>query len=280
MQRKDRKHAAEDTVASTPAITAQYASRGATSASTFSTLSTLPALVAHANPSFTSKRTRVVKGDAFAVARAMRRDGAHESSIAVLNLASDEEPGGGWLDALTETQEEALCYSSTLYATLVASAAHYPWPNTGAGCDAGLFSPGVVVWKDTLAAGLRPLPEEDVLVLGVITVAAPRNPALVGVGDEARFADEAVLDDLRKKLRLVYRMAASWGRTNLVLGAFGCGVYGCPQRVVAEEMRHVLLEDEFGGWFDRVWVARRASNGDFGPFGEIMDNVLLRDKVS
>ncbi|KAJ6501053.1 hypothetical protein C8R47DRAFT_1255451 [Mycena vitilis] len=55
---------------------------------------------------------KIINSDAFTVARnIMREDPA--AKIAVLNLASDILPAGPWLQQMTTTQEEALCYSST-----------------------------------------------------------------------------------------------------------------------------------------------------------------------
>jgi uncharacterized protein (TIGR02452 family) len=39
------------------------------------------------------------------------------------------------------------------------------------------------------------------------------------------------------------------------LGALGCGAYRCPSRLVAEEMKNILLEQEFQGWFQKVTFA-------------------------
>ena len=58
-------------------------------------------------------------------------------------------------------------------------------------------------------------------------------------------------------------MAATNNVTNLVLGAMGCGAYGCPPRAVAREMKSVLESDEFGGWFENIVFAVYAA----GPTG-------------
>ena len=178
----------------------------------------------------------------------------------MLNLASDEEPGGGWRYTLSATQEEALCYSSTLFATLKAE--YYPWPNTGEGCVKGVFSGNVVVWKDTLENGCVELAEQDREVLSVITIAAPRNPELTE--DKKEFAEQSTLEEFRSKVRLVLRCAGSEGKTGLVLGALGCGAYRCPPGLVAREMKGVVQEEEFRGWFERVVFAVYGK----GPTGE------------
>lgn len=158
------------------------------------------------------------------------------------------------------TQEEALCYSSTLFQTLKKE--YYPWPNTGQASIAGVFSPNVVVFRDTLDNECRELGEEERTVVSVVTVAAPRRPGLTE--DELEFEDESVLEGFREKVRLVLRCAAAEGKTGLVLGALGCGAYRCPPQLVAREMKQVLEEEEFRGWFERVVFAVYGT----GPVGK------------
>jgi len=200
--------------------------------------------------------------DSFALARVLDAHSADASNgkTGVLNLASDEAPGGGWRYTLSKTQEEALCYSSTLYATLRQE--WYPWPNMGPGSCAGIVSPGVVVFRDTLDNELVELPESQRHVVVVITVAAPRFPEL----DEERvgFSREEDLRSLRDKILLVLRMAAREGVTRLVLGAMGCGAYRCPPGLVAKEMKNALEDEEFAGWFESVAFAVYAA----GPQGK------------
>jgi hypothetical protein len=110
-----------------------------------------------------------------------------------------------------------LCYSSTLYDTLEPS--YYPWPNIGPSSRAGIFSPGVVVFRDDLDHDCVELAADDRLVVSVVTVAAPRFPALVKTSSgEVTFKNPSVLEDLRGKIRLVYRMAGHYGQRYLVLG--------------------------------------------------------------
>ncbi|KAG6832862.1 hypothetical protein H0H87_012794 [Tephrocybe sp. NHM501043] len=187
----------------------------------------------------------------------MRREDIGKT--AVLNLASDEFPGGGWVVTLSKTQEEALCYSSTLYNTLKQE--YYPWSNTGPGSTAGVFSPGVVIFKDDLDHDCKYLDPDDRCVVSVITVAAPRHCPLTE--DQSTFKDPSVLDDLRGKIRLIFRIAAHHDQHNLVLGAFGCGAYRCPPDLVAKEMKGILMDNEFRGWFRQI-VFAIYSQGEVG----------------
>ncbi|KAK1235936.1 hypothetical protein PQX77_000823 [Marasmius sp. AFHP31] len=241
-----------DTLARTEAITSQYSARGATLDSTFNSDQLSP-LDPDSSPNHPLSPVEFVKLDTFVAARNIvkRFPNAAYGKIAILNLASDEKPGGGWDKTPVRSQEDALCYSSTLFKTLKPS--YYPWPNTGPGSVAGIFSPGVVVFKDDLDHDCVDLPEGERCILGIITVAAPRLPELTP--DGKRFANKGQLENLRGKIRLVYRMAAHNEKEYLILGAMGCGVYRCPPRQVAEEMKSVLMEEEFRGWFRNVTFA-------------------------
>lgn len=269
-----RRKACEDTLKRTPAIAASATAQGGESLDSTFIPKQLPSLD-KSNPLYPGLirgPIEVHNSDAFALARALspapitvphtthEGGGPGHGKVGVLNLASDREPGGGWRYTLSKTQEEALCYSSTLYATLKPE--WYPFPNTGPGSCAGIISPNVVVFKDTLDNDLVDLPVEQRHVVTVITVAAPCHPKLTGGRED--FADASQLQDLREKILLVLRMAATNGVTTLVLGAMGCGAYGCPPRTVAREMKIAIQSDEFAGWFENVAFAVYAA----GPSGK------------
>ena len=227
---RGRQLIAQDTLERTEAIIEQCTADGASDNSTFyfEQLSFLPS-----SAGLNAKcRVSVVNGDAFTAARELLNEHQEaKGSVAVLNLASDEHRAGGWIHTLSRTQvctlywnslgsvvdidkEEALCYSSTLYSTL--KPAWFPWPNLGPGSVAGGYSPGVVIFKDDLDHDCVDLPKEDWRVISVITVAAPRGPKLTVDGQS--FENESDLNDLRGKIRLVYRIAAHNKKRYLVLG--------------------------------------------------------------
>lgn len=237
----------------------------------------LPSLDPTKCPRLQSTKVHVVGTDSYTAAREIIR-GFPEAigKTAVLNLASDEKRAGGWMESFTRTQEEALCYSSTVYATLKED--YYPWPNLGPGSIAGIFSPDIVVFKNDLDHNCVDLPLEERRLVSVISVAAPRNPALTK--DGTSLANERDLDDFRGKIRLVYRMAGTWGKQAIVLAAMGCGVYGCPPRQVADEMKSILLEDEFKGWFRNIVFAvykslDRATSPNYDIFKEVFEDLQV-----
>lgn len=280
-----RRKACEDTLTRTPDIVSATIPHHTLLDSAFISAQ-LPPLTksSPSYPGFTCGSIKVYDSDAFALARAIplpaasstspnRPTGSIHGKIGILNLASDREPGGGWRFTLSKTQEEALCYSSTLYATLRPE--WYPFPNTGPGSCAGIISPNVVVFKDTIDNDLIDLPVQQRHVVTVITVAAPLFPKLTENGED--FADASQLHDLQEKILLVLRLAATNGVTTLILGAMGCGAYGCPPRAVAREMRAALQRDEFSGWFEdikfAVYAAGHTGKRNLDVFTEVFKDV-------
>uniref|UniRef100_A0A0W0FLT1 Microbial-type PARG catalytic domain-containing protein n=1 Tax=Moniliophthora roreri TaxID=221103 RepID=A0A0W0FLT1_MONRR len=273
----ERQAISKDTIARSESITEEHVSQGATLDSTFIN-DRLPRLDPSSCPDHPPSPVEFVTSDTFTATRNIikRFPEAANNKVGVLNLASDELPGGGWNITFKLAQEDSLCYSSTLFETLKPE--YYPWPNLGPGSVAGVFSPGIVIFKDDLNHNCKDLESEERRIIGVITVAAPRGPKLTSNGKN--FANENDLNDLREKIRLVYRMAARNGREYMVLGAMGCGTYRCPAQVVAEEMKMILLDPEFRGWFRNVTFAIRHSNpsngpGNFGAFEKVFEGTRV-----
>jgi uncharacterized protein (TIGR02452 family) len=78
-------------------------------------------------------------------------------------------------------------------------------------------------------------------------------------------------------LRMLSHGTAGSGVTKLVLGAMGCGAYGCPPRPVAREMKKALEREEFEGWFGEVvfavYAAGKVGEKNLEVFKEIFGNV-------
>jgi hypothetical protein len=109
-----RKIIAHDTVTQSPSVVAE--TPGASEASTF-VAAQLPPMDASANPWYGETAMRIVNSDSFTVARAMARSTPDATDkIAVLNLASDMLPGGGWIETLCRTQACAFLASLRAYA--------------------------------------------------------------------------------------------------------------------------------------------------------------------
>ncbi|KKY34748.1 putative mitochondrial chaperone bcs1 [Diaporthe ampelina] len=193
------------------------------------------------------------------------------SRPAVLNLASDTSPGGGWLNGAM-AQEEALCYRSSLSLSLHKK--YYPW-----NVMQGIYTRDVVVIRSSTEQGHKLVapdkPANELPVVSVLSVAALRRPD-VSDGDvlssgtkKKVFAEKADRDLTKKKMELVLRMAASRGHDRLVLGALGCGAFKNPADDVAECWKEVFEQQEFqGGWWKEICFAvmDRRNEGNFEVF--------------
>lgn len=193
--------------------------------------------------------------------------------VAVLNMASEKNPGGGWLKG-SSAQEEALCFRSTLAASL--HRRWYPIPSRS-----GLYTPDVVVFRRGMGEGhalVTDVPRGELPVTSVLSVAGLRRPELVRSGGRLVFAEAAARALAKDKMRLCLRMAAARGHTLLVLGALGCGAFKNPPEEIADCWMEVLSEEEFaGGWFREIWFAvyDRRGEGNFEIFRDRFDGKVV-----
>ncbi|MCI9217138.1 MAG: TIGR02452 family protein [Dorea sp.] len=172
---------------------------------------------------------------------------------AVLNFASATNPGGGVIKG-SDAQEEAICRCSSLYFSLNERAmwdgfysphraAKNPLHN-----DDCIYTPDVIVFKsDTANPELLPL--KDWYKVNVITCAAPNlrerpgNSMNPGKGNTpARLTDRDLLAIHEKRLRRILDIAAAEENEVVILGAFGCGAFLNPPRIVARAMKNVVKE--------------------------------------
>ena len=169
-----------------------------------------------------------------------------EKSIAALNFASARRPGGGFLGGAT-AQEEDLARSSSLYPSLL-TAKHYYSVNRAAGSlytDNIIYSPNVPFFRDNNLDLL-----ESSYPVSVITSPAPN--AYEARGRNIR--EDKIIEVMRARARLVLCVAAHHAHPVLVLGAWGCGVFGNDPHDVAEAFKD-LLDDEFKNVFELVVFA-------------------------
>jgi uncharacterized protein (TIGR02452 family) len=155
----------------------------------------------------------------------------------VLILADAHVPGG-CVHAGGNMQEESLFRRTALFAHLTPNM--YPLAS-----DEALYARDVHVLFDTEENGYKRLPIGT--RLSFLACPGIKMPQMTG---NYRLNDEDA-DTLRLKIRLIVQAGAAFGHTELIAGALGCGVWGCPPRHVAEIFREVLL-DEHRGVFKRV----------------------------
>ena len=164
-----------------------------------------------------------------------------------LNFASARNPGGGFLGG-SQAQEESLARSSGLYPCLTQFPqlyAHNRRPDsTGLYSDYFVYSPAVPVFRGEAGEWL-PQPFR----LDILTAPAVNAGALRRNSPELLPQLEPVM---RHRLRLVLAAAARHGIEALVLGAWGCGVFGNDPAQVARLFAEVLAEPAVRTRFRRL----------------------------
>jgi uncharacterized protein (TIGR02452 family) len=167
----------------------------------------------------------------------------------VLNFASAKNPGGGFLGG-SRAQEESLARSSALYLSLQVGREYYEQNRRCRSTlytDHAILSPGVPVFRDDAGALLdRPY------VASFFTMPAVNVGALApGGGDHARV--EPVMAGRVEKL---LALSAAEGYEELILGAWGCGVFRNDPRLIARLFHDALFGPDRWAWkFGRIVFA-------------------------
>jgi uncharacterized protein (TIGR02452 family) len=180
---------------------------------------------------------------------AARRLAAH-GPVAVLNFASARNVGGGYVGG-ARAQEEDLCRQALLYPCLLQAPEYYEAHRASDDLlysDRVIWSPDVPVHRGERGELLaRPF------AASFLTSPAPNAGALLRREPDAAPRIRAAL---ARRSGRVLGVAAQSSARQLVLGAWGCGVFRNDPREVAEAFRAWLAPGgEYHGVFDRVVFA-------------------------
>lgn len=185
--------------------------------------------------------------------------------VGVLNFASARNPGGGFLKG-AQAQEESLARSSALYRSQLDCPGFYEHHRN----DRSLLyshriihSPGCPVFRDDAGDLLA-----EPYLVDFFTCPAP-NAGAVRRNQPGRAGDITTV--LHERMILLLALAAHLEVTDLVLGAWGCGVFQNDPTSVAEGFRNALCrKDLFAGRFRRVRfsVLGRPGGATVGVFEE------------
>ena len=171
-----------------------------------------------------------------------------KSALGCLNFASARNPGGGFLNG-AQAQEESLARASAIYPSLLARPAYYEQNRAQRSAlylDLIIFSPNVPFFRNDWGELL-----EQPILASVITAPAPNRGA---VTENEPANAHLVNPTLRRRAELVLAVAAGHAIQNLVLGAWGCGVFRNEPGFVARTFSE-LLNGRFAGMFENVAFA-------------------------
>jgi uncharacterized protein (TIGR02452 family) len=159
-----------------------------------------------------------------ALSRLAATDTGH---VACLNFASAKNPGGGFLNG-SLAQEEALACASALYPCLLRVPEYYERNRANASAlylDLVIFSPLVPFFRDDTGVLL-----EKPVLASIISAPAPNAGAVAhNKPGNLRQVESA----MRRRTELVLTIARAHQVHQLVLGAWGCGVFRNDPKMVA-----------------------------------------------
>ena len=162
--------------------------------------------------------------------------------MCALDFASYTNPGGGY-DRGAWAQEEALCAESNLFEILSGLRELYYTPNKQT-IRGGLYSDRALYLTDVLFTA-----EAGPFKRDVIVCAAPNRSRAMEANRSAQECD----NDMRRRVVTVLQIAADQHVESLVLGAFGCGVFGNDPVFVASAFKEWI--DAHPGVFREVVFA-------------------------
>ena len=191
--------------------------------------------------------------------------------VLALNFASGKHPGGGFLRG-SEAQEESIARASALYPTLNAHFEYYEINRahpTEFYTDHMIYSPAVPVFRDDSAAFLR-----EPYKLSILTAPA------VKAGEITKHQPQLVSEisgTMQRRIGYVLHVAHLLGYKDLVLGAWGCGVFrNDPNEIAAHFANYLLPGGSFAGRFRRIEFAvldRQGHGQIIGPFEKALQGV-------
>jgi uncharacterized protein (TIGR02452 family) len=176
-------------------------------------------------PAFATTQVEVANQSTLVAAQRLTDMGER---VLALNFANGITPGGGFLHG-ARAQEEVLCRSSALYATLRDDPMYdaHRGRSLPDSTDWAILSPDVPVFRTDEGT-----PLDAPWSLSVISCAAPYAP---------KVGQPRAGDLLQQRIARVLAIARAHGYSALVLGAWGCGAFGNDPQRTARDFHAALL---------------------------------------
>ena len=171
------------------------------------------------------------------------------NSCGVLNFASAKNPGGGFLNGAL-AQEEALAISSDLYNAQLEIGEYYERnrkSNTALYTHNMIYSGNITFIRDSNLGLLKTPVNANVLTSPAVNAGAYYR---YEKGGKAK-----VLITMEKRIRYILKLFAAKKDATVVLGAYGCGVFGNDANDVADIFHKVLGEERFEEFFEKIVFA-------------------------
>jgi len=165
----------------------------------------------------------------------------------ILNMASPKDAGGG-VERGAMAQEECLFRCSNLFISV--SQAYYPLKN-----DECLYTKDAIFFKDRYYNYMEPI-ELDVVTIAAINLNNGRPNDYINI--------------MMNKMKLMLSLAKKNECDNVILGAWGCGVFKNNPTEVASMFNKVIKQYEFKNVVFAVINDRNSVDDNYKVFKEII----------
>jgi len=180
----------------------------------------------------------------------------------VLNFASYKHPGGMYLNG-SRAQEECLCHESTLYNVLKTQKKYYEYNNSNLNrsmyFNRGLYSPDIIFERD------GNIKKADVLTCAAPNFSAASKYGLIDAKANSRY--------IRSRIEFLLSHLSDKDLDTIILGAFGCGVFGQDPTEVATifldtipKVFHSNKKTKF------VFAVIDANSNNYEAFNKVINN--------
>ena len=185
------------------------------------------------------------------------------TNIAALNFASFKNPGGMFLKG-SKAQEECLCHQSALYNILSRFPNYYEenrkMLNKSLYQNRAIYTPVVPFFN-----------EKGIFHSDIITCAAPNKYA---AQTYENVSEEENWYNLYNRIEFILDIAKINNVDILIVGAFGCGVFGQDPYEVAAIFKYLLNNKRYGFELVVFAIPYGTRQDNFIPFCEVLNNKI------
>lgn len=205
------------------------------------------------NPAGITQVSVVKEGTVDAIIRLIKE--FPEDSIGILNFASAHSPGGGFLNG-SVAQEECLCYCSELYSQQLDQ--EYYEINKKKN---KYYEDAMIVSQTNFFKNSKYQVLDHPINVFVITCPAV-NMRIAGNTPVAK-------EIMKNRMRKILELFILAGKKNIILGAYGCGVFKNDPIDIANNWRTLLYEEGYIKYFENITFSI-LGNKNYEPFAEIL----------
>lgn len=184
------------------------------------------------------------------------------SKLGVLNFASARHAGGGFINGAM-AQEECLAYCSDLYDTQTTMVGNRYYDNNNA-CKHHSYYNGIMITENCFFRDSHFRLVKTPTYCKVITAPAVNMGMVRKFGEPEKSAKHTMKNRMRN---ILYAFAMA-GCTNIILGAFGCGVFKNDPEDIAKYWYELLIEEDMKKYFETITfsILNSRSGDNISPF--------------